>query len=238
MTNFLTILDCIVIFIQPDIQTNITTLRPPDYPTIFIPCPLESFLVSSLLTNQDWEEQEKMDHEQNIGHNRQLYSVWNEKTNMMKIVSEVNPFSSSFFVWLDIGAIRHDGYNHQQMVQKVPQDSGVLLLSVEPFTEEELSLEDEKSVADFSRLVRIGGGTIGCDQTSLERWHTAYYNTMINNLKMGKFMGKDQIMMATTCLETDLCLLVQRGLGDWFMLQPWLRGEINDNYTRLNLINT
>ena len=50
-----------------------------------------------------------MDHEKGIGHNRLLYSVWNEKTNLMKIAADINPFSSSYFVWQDIGAMSQVG---------------------------------------------------------------------------------------------------------------------------------
>ena len=81
-----------------------------------------------------------MDNEQGIGHNRDLYSVWNEKTNMMKIVSDLNPYSSSYFIWLDIGAMRQPGYNHQHMVHKIPEEKGILLLTLEEFTEEEKTL--------------------------------------------------------------------------------------------------
>ena len=45
--------------------------------------------------------------EQGIGHNRDLYTVWNEKTNFLKIAAEENQFNSEYFLWLDIGAVRH-----------------------------------------------------------------------------------------------------------------------------------
>ena len=155
---------------------------------------------------------------------------------MMKIVSDINPFLSSYFVWLDIGAVRHTQYNHQTMVRIMPEEKGVLLLSVENFTEEEKMLEAGKSLADFSGVDRIGGGTIGCDQHSLERWHNAYYGTMRAYMKMGKFIGKDQSMMATTCMESDLCLLVQ-GDKHWFRMQEWLRGETDILPERLHMID-
>ena len=54
-----------------------------------------------------WEEQESKDPQHYPGHNKELFWIWNEKTNMMKMVSDINPFSSSYFVWMDIGAVRH-----------------------------------------------------------------------------------------------------------------------------------
>ena len=36
-----------------------------------------------MLTEEEWEEQERKDPEQGIGHSRELYTVWSEKTNML-----------------------------------------------------------------------------------------------------------------------------------------------------------
>ena len=123
----------------------------------------------------------------------------------------------------------------------MPEDSGVLLLSVGVFTEEEKQLEDGKILADFSRRgPRLGGGTIGCDKPSLEEWHRAYYATLRSYLERDLFLGKDQNMMATTCLESNLCLLLNpdTGTGDWFRLQDWLIGNLPDEgYQRLDIQN-
>ena len=59
-----------------------------------------------MLTGAEWAEQERKDPEQGIGHNRDLYTVWSEKTNFLKISADKNYFNSSYFLWLDIGAVR------------------------------------------------------------------------------------------------------------------------------------
>ena len=236
MTNFLSLPDCMVIFTQPDFVDTISKLRPSNYTSITLPRQISSFLVTAMLDDQGWEHQEKSDPEQHPGHNRNLYCIWNEKTNMMKIVADINPFSSSYFVWLDIGAVRHSDYNHQKMMMKVPDQKGVLLLSVMPFTIEEMTSVENRNLADFSHVNRIGGGTIGCDKESLEQWHKAYYNALRSNIDIGRFIGKDQNLMATICLQTDLCLLVE-GDGEWFRLQEWFRGDIFLEPKRLNITN-
>ena len=127
-------------------------------------------------------------------------------------------------------------FNHKKLINRVPEDSGILLLSVGRFTEEEKQLQNGKSEADFSKTVKLGGGTIGCDRPSLQAWHKAYYNTMRSYLQRNLFAGKDQNMMATCCLETDLCLLLNSDLNNWFKLQDWLIGNLpNENYQRLSL---
>ena len=148
-----------------------------------------------MLTPREWEAQERMDPEQGIGHNRALYTVWGEKTNFMKIAADENSFQSSYFLWLDIGAVRHpvrlglsydlvtnivlfQGSRYKKLIHRLPTESGVLLLNINPFTDEERALHDGESSVDFSREDRLGGGTIGCDIGALETWHRQYYSTM------------------------------------------------------------
>ena len=64
-------------------------------------------MIYNMLNDSQWSEQERLDPEQVIGHNRLLYTVWNEKTNFLKIAADKNHFNSAYFLWLDIGAIRH-----------------------------------------------------------------------------------------------------------------------------------
>ena len=47
-------------------------------------------MVYNMLTEDQWAEQERKDPEQGIGHNKDLYTVWNEKPNFLKIVAENN----------------------------------------------------------------------------------------------------------------------------------------------------
>ena len=54
---------------------------------------------------------------------------------------------------------------------------------------------------------RLGGGTIGGTKKSLKAWHKKYYENFRLGLDAGKFVGKDQDVMAATCLETDMCLI-------------------------------
>lgn len=125
------------------------------------------------------------------------------------------------------------------MVNRTPEESGVLLLNIEPFTAEEKHLQEGRSLANFQSKVRIGGGTIGCDKPSLEAWHKAYYETFQRFIAEKMFAGKDQNIMATICLETDLCLFIYTDQGQWFKLQDWLIGNLpNENYERLNITET
>ena len=68
-------------------------------------------------------------------------------------------------------------FNHRKLINRIPEESGVLLLNVDRFTPSELQLVDGRSLADFSRVNRIGAGTMGGDLSSVLAWHRAYYDT-------------------------------------------------------------
>ena len=93
------------------------------------------------------------------------------------------------------------------------------MLNLIPFSPEEKKLIDGRSRARFTQLVRIGGGTFGGSKNALEKWHKAYYDNIKYMMRKGLFFGKDQDVMAKTCLETNFCLLVKTSDMDWFLLQ-------------------
>ena len=81
--------------------------RDPSLPTVVITLNITDTMVYNMLTPDQWTMMEELDPERGNGHNRLLYSVWNEKTNFMLTAAEKNYFDSDYFVWLDIGAVRH-----------------------------------------------------------------------------------------------------------------------------------
>ena len=64
--------------------------------TVVIESNLTDTLSYNLLSAEEWKHQEIIDPEKNIGHNREVYTVWNEKINLVKIASEKNFFNSSW----------------------------------------------------------------------------------------------------------------------------------------------
>ena len=126
------------------------------------------------------------------------------------------------------------GFNNQKIIRKYPTEAGVLLLNVVPFESQELILIEGKSLVNFSRKNRIGGGTIGCDIDTLYKWHKKYYSTLEGYRDHGRFLGKDQNVMATACIESEMCLLVPSNINSWFKLQDYLIGNlVNDKMFRL-----
>ena len=86
---------------------TIQKFRDVSLPTVIIPTEINNTMVFNMLTTEQWDVMDTLDPERSMGHNRELYTVWNEKTNFMMTVAKRNYFSSEYFLWLDIGAVRH-----------------------------------------------------------------------------------------------------------------------------------
>ena len=222
-----------VVFTTNDLVPTIRQLRPSTLPILIVPRALESFKVASMLDTEGWTKQEQLDHEFGAGHSRKLYWIWNEKTWMVREVVIQNPFSSDYFAWLDIGAIRHENFNGKLMMQKLPEEPGLLLLQIAPFTPAELQFVDGISSASFQYVNRIGGGMFGGDSKHIKQWSEKFYQVFYRYLTQNRFVGKDQSVMATTCIELDICLLLDYN-GDWFYLQDYYMNHTSGVPTRLN----
>ena len=56
-----------------------------------------------------WESQLQIDHEANLHKTKETYWIWNEKAEMVRKVTEENPFNTELFFWVDIGYLRTSG---------------------------------------------------------------------------------------------------------------------------------
>ena len=180
---------------------------------------------------RDFLEHYKMDKEQRVGHNMFLYMIWSEKSHFLKRAIELNPFSTEYFVWCDIGCFRvpNTRYLNWPNPEKIStlDKNKVLLLSVQPFTPEELQCHSEGGLPVFQFTNRIGGTIFGGGKEVLLQWHDKYYEMLEYFISIGRFIGKDQsIMNSVYLLNRDMCNLVNWLPGhpdQWFYLQEYLR---------------
>jgi len=180
---------------------------------------------------RDFLEHYKMDKEQRVGHNMFLYMIWSEKSHFLKRAIELNPFSTEYFVWCDIGCFRvpNKRYLNWPNPEKIStlDKNKVLLLSVQPFTPEELQCHNKGGLPLFQYTNRIGGTIFGGGKEVLLQWHDKYYEMLEHFISIGRFIGKDQsIMNSVYLLNRDMCNLVNWLPGhpdQWFYLQEYLR---------------
>ena len=174
-------------------------------------------------------QNQQIDTEANRGHNAYLYMIWAEKSNFLKRAIELNPFETDYFLWVDIGCFRRPNtdflnWPNPTRISEIPKDK-VILLSVVPFSQEELSVSNIDSLPSFQFTNRIGAPIFGGGKKILLEWHTKYYQMLENFIKIGRFIGKDQsIMNSVYLLNKEICELVswkQPCHDIWFYLQNY-----------------
>lgn len=225
MQNMLTINNPMVIFCDCQSKPFIQSMRNNEN-TVIIETTFKEFY--SFKYSRAFAEHYAMDKEQHVGHNMFLYMIWSEKSHFLKRAIELNPFNSEYFLWVDIGCFRvpNTQYTHWPNPAKIAtlDKSKVLMLSVNPFTEEELNSFELPS---FQHCNRIGGTIFGGYKDALLTWHDKYYEMLEHFISIGRFIGKDQsIMNSVYLLNKDLVQLINwvPGCSDkWFYLQEYLK---------------
>jgi hypothetical protein len=155
--------------------------------------------------------------------------IWSEKSHFLKRAIEMNPFSTDYFLWVDIGCFRvpNTQYINWPNPDKVASldKSKVVMLSINPFTSFELLCDSLDKLPSFQTQNRIGGTIFGGYKDALLTWHDKYYEMLEHFISIDRFIGKDQsIMNSVYLLNRDLVQLVRwvPGCRDkWFFLQEY-----------------
>ena len=238
--NFFKLNDAMVVFTDAQTFSYLRTLRPSkDSCAIFIIQNLNETYTAGLTS---WSRQLKLDPEAGI-HYPELYIIWNQKSDWLHTVAQKNPFKSTHFFWADSGQFRSQSFTTSAWIRSFTTSAWIrytdfipsgkiLVLCIEHFKDHEIVLDSTGKVFfRDSTVSRLGGGTFGGDTDSVERWRELFYRKLQEYLKADIFAGKDQMIMASICIEhSDLCWMVD---GDkvleadnvWFALQPILAGK-------------
>jgi len=230
MQNMLAIDNEMIIFCDPKLVDEIGQFRAnKETKTRIVPCQFSEFYTYRYANY--FLEHSKMDSEVAIGHNMFLYMIWSEKSHFLKRAIELDPFGSEYFLWTDIGCFRRPNtdfihWPNRERISSMPKDK-VLLLSVVPFTHEELAVHSLDELPSFKTANRIGGTIFGGGKEVLLQWHDKYYEMLEYFISIDRFIGKDQsIMNSVYLLNRQMCELVNwvPGCADtWFYLQDYLR---------------
>ena len=178
-----------------------------------------------LQTHEDDPEKEK--------HSAELYAMWYEKKEFVLRAIELNPFHSEHFVWCDAGICRYSEWvPHIQAFPRkemIPADK-MLVLRVGPF-DAEMHQKDAYGIrGDFKDRISVGGGILAAAAQTWKLWSKAYDAMLMKYYFAGRFVGKDQNIMASMILENpDLVVLVDpppamNTIQRWFYLLFFLAG--------------
>jgi galactoside 2-L-fucosyltransferase 1/2 len=225
MKNMLSLQDPMVIFTSADKEDEIYRMRAHALNrTLVIVMDLHETEVARLYGMKFWMNQRLLDPEQDIHTNPLIYIVWDSKVSFINQVITLNPFRSSYFMWVDIGCMRHDRFNGEWLVTDATPFTGdkVLALDVSSLTRNlilDLFVENDN---------RFAGSMFGGSIAAMQRFYTEFSKTLDQEIKSSTFVGKDQILLYKTCKrEKNLCNMVTPDSwfsadDPWFYLLPFL----------------
>jgi len=231
MKNMLIIETPMVVFSDKASKPLIEQFRG-NLPTYYINIDFPDFYTYRYETT--FYEHQLIDHEIGIGHNPQLYMIWNEKSHFLKQAADLNPFQTEYFLWVDIGCFREPNTRYLQWPnpQKVEQleSNKMLMVQVYPFRSDELGKRTLETIPSFQYTNRIGGTMFGGTKGAIEKWHKEYYEMLEHFIRIGRFIGKDQSIMNSVYLwKPQLVQLISQwneprnGMSsEWFYIQDFL----------------
>jgi Galactosyltransferase/Bacterial protein of unknown function (HtrL_YibB) len=189
----------VIIYCDEDSKEHLERNYPATLYRIYVLRPISAFTTS----DWDWESDELLDPEINVGHSALLYKIWNEKVFSLSDAAEKNVFKTETFAWVDIGCFRDmamiKNFNGFPDNTKFDHDK-VTFLQIKPFTEiEKVNVGNIDN--RFISVDRIGGGIFGGGKNAILRFRSIF-RSIISEAKESKvFAGKDQSLFAFSILR-------------------------------------
>jgi hypothetical protein len=186
---------------------------------------------------QFWERQAEMDPEREIHRGYWLYWVWSLKPIFVSKGAEYGFFGSEYYAWMDIGMLRDDAYNAANIRGASPPASfdpccihmGVPHL----FEPSDLIISANGScMTPFTDRNRVCGCAFLVTKRVAHVFRDIYLATFDEYVDRGWFVGKDQNLMNTACVENARLFRFVRpdpNIGDrWFTLAYYIMGLMPD----------
>jgi hypothetical protein len=168
--------------------------------------PFDTFAMSCPSMMAFWEKQWEKDPEKDI-HSPELYAVWAMKQELVRIIVNMNPFQSMWFVWCDMGIQRYSAM--QQFYNTFPSDVGSLckpgrmtFLEINKIPDTYFNdWKESKPMMYPVPGVTLGGGCIAGDADAWKEFGDAYISMLQEFAVRDWFAGKDQIVFFTILME-------------------------------------
>ena len=223
----------LIFFTDPSISPQFEQLfKDRQAPTKVIGLPFDRLAAFRKLSPSVWHDTHQIDHERDR-HSPELYAVWYEKKEFVLRAIELNPFGSEHFVWCDAGICRYPDWTAQ--LQAFPRHETIptgkmLVLRINPFDSQPPPPDKHGIRGDFTQGASVGGGILASDISGWREWNKHYDAMLMRYLLAGRFIGKDQNIMASMILERpDSVVLVDpppvmNSVQLWFYLLFYLAG--------------
>jgi len=195
-------------------------------------------------------KQNELDPEKQI-HYPGLYAVWNSKSWMLSHVTELNPFNSTYFFWVDMGCFRDQITPNHYFVNWPDIDrvnevfkNGTLnnfhVFAVDKYHDNTTDYKYQYLRWTLDILI---GTFFGGTAKAIQSWSKMYYEVHEDFLNKGLFVGKEQNLMNYVAIKLKNEIIVTTAFGEnydykgnvWFYFQDWYANE-NERYP--NYTNT
>jgi len=222
-------IDCpLVFYTEPQIVSHLESAFQGRNKTKIIGVPFQELRAFTKLSGKTWLTTHSIDPEQNI-HSPELYAIWYEKKEFVMRTIEINPFESDHFIWCDAGICRYPEWipylRYFPRRDLIPSDK-MLILRINPF--EGLVVDDIPGM--FDKQNTVGGGILAGNRIAWITWSKAYDVMLMKYYLAGRFIGKDQNIMASVILkEPNIAVLIDPPksmniIQRWFYLLFFLGG--------------
>ena len=222
----------LVLYTEPELVRMCEKLVSSREHSLVVGCALRSLQAFNKLSYTAWIETGRLDKEK--GHSPELYGLWYEKKEFVLRTIETNPFSSDRFVWCDGGIGRYPEWiprlQRFPVRSLIPSDR-MLLLQIDPLNEVLCAVDEWGIPGQFDAVCTFGGGILASGSEGWKRWSKAYDAMLLRYHLAGRFIGKDQNIMASLMVEEpSLGAVVRRPavlgpIQGWFYLLLFLSGH-------------
>jgi len=232
ITGFWPKIECpLVFYTDPNLVAVFEKLFAHRIHTKVVGLPFSSLSAFKKLSYKVWVSTKCLDKE--TSHTPELYALWYEKKEFVLRTIESNPFCSDRFVWCDAGIGRipeiTSAVQRFPMRERIPQGK-MLVLEIDPLKQEDCAKDEWGIPGNFEKAATFGGGILASDAEGWIRWSKAYDAMLMRYHLAGRFIGKDQNIMASMILEQPgIVNSVRRPaalgpIAGWFYLLLFLSG--------------
>ncbi|CAJ1959198.1 unnamed protein product [Cylindrotheca closterium] len=197
--------DPMIIYTSPEVAPLLAEIRGKPERTVVIPMNLsDTNLVKRYPRPAFWESVSKDGRGAGInnGYDYNLYQIWNSKVDFLKLGSDMNPFQSNFFAWMDAGFVRWDEYTNSTIIQRIPPE----------LPETKLAIMNITPIIHFKTHHQMGGGTFGGYKPAVDLYHAKYYEKFheyANSTDRYTHVSNEQLVLYETCRDNDgLCFTI------------------------------
>jgi hypothetical protein len=197
--------DPMIIFTSHDLAQKIRSMRGKPKRTLIIPMHLNETKAVQLFPLDFWKRNvpPKV---HGIGssdtNSYQVRVIWNSKIEFLKLGSDINPFGSKFFAWVDAGLIRWDDYANTTILQRVPPE----------LQRDRFMVMNVTSVLFHKTYKQMAAGLFGGYKKAIDLYYEKYYQILWktgNSTTTAPLLASEQVSMHNVCVETPgLCHVV------------------------------